>query len=108
MEDASALNLRPLPLAIDKPNAGELVAVVGYPMGVLGMMAKAPTPVYARLAYRRDDQGAAVIVDPAFDGQAELLEQPLEADGAGARIGAEPEHENAAGADLPGHRQLAA
>ena len=59
MEDASALNLRPLPLAIDKPNAGELVAVVGYPMGVLGMMAKAPTPVYARLAYRRDDQGAA-------------------------------------------------
>jgi hypothetical protein len=59
MEDASALNLRPLPLAVDKPNAGELVAVVGYPMGVLGMMAKAPTPVYARLAYRRDDQGAA-------------------------------------------------
>jgi S1-C subfamily serine protease len=59
MEDASALNLRPLPLALEKPNAGELVAVVGYPMGVLGMMAKAPTPVYARLAYRRDDQGAA-------------------------------------------------
>jgi len=59
MEDASALHLRPLPLAADKPNAGELVAVVGYPMGVLGMMAKAPTPVYARLAYRRDDQGAA-------------------------------------------------
>src|SRR5947209_18511574 len=28
-------------------------------MGVLGMMAKAPTPVYARLAFRRDDQGAA-------------------------------------------------
>ncbi len=38
---------------------GELVAVVGYPMGVLGMMAKAPTPVYARLAYRHDDQGTA-------------------------------------------------
>jgi Trypsin-like peptidase domain len=49
----------PLPLASEKPNAGELVAVVGYPMGVLGMMAKAPTPVYARLAYRRDDQGTA-------------------------------------------------
>src|SRR5438045_6890097 len=28
-------------------------------MGVLGMMAKAPSPVYARLAFRRDDQGAA-------------------------------------------------
>jgi len=36
-----------------------LVAVVGYPMGVLGMMAKAPTPVYARLAFRHDDQGTA-------------------------------------------------
>jgi trypsin-like peptidase len=48
-----------LPLATERPNPGELVAVVGYPMGVLGMMAKAPTPVYARLAFRRDDQGAA-------------------------------------------------
>src|SRR5579885_862486 len=57
--NAGSLNLRPLPLATMKPNAGELVAVVGYPMGVLGMMAKAPTPVYARLAYRHDDQGTA-------------------------------------------------
>jgi hypothetical protein len=52
-------DLQPLPLAADRPNPGELVAVVGYPMGVLGMMAKAPTPVYARLAFRHDDQGAA-------------------------------------------------
>ena len=59
MTNAPGLTLPPLPLAADKPNAGELVAVVGYPMGVLGMMAKAPTPVYARLAFRRDDQGAA-------------------------------------------------
>lgn len=59
MDEDSAPDVRPLPLAITKPNAGELVAVVGYPMGVLGMMAKAPTPVYARLAFRRDDQGAA-------------------------------------------------
>jgi serine protease Do len=51
--------LQPLPLAEKTPNPGELVAVVGYPMGVLGMMAKAPTPVYARLAYRHDDQGTA-------------------------------------------------
>jgi S1-C subfamily serine protease len=52
-------DLQPLPLASDRPNPGELVAVVGYPMGVLGMMAKAPTPVYTRLAFRHDDQGAA-------------------------------------------------
>ncbi|HZQ18844.1 MAG TPA: serine protease [Terriglobales bacterium] len=59
IDDDSSAGLRPLPLATAKPNPGELVAVVGYPMGVLGMMAKAPTPVYARLAFRRDDQGAA-------------------------------------------------
>jgi S1-C subfamily serine protease len=51
--------LQPLPLASKKPEPGELVAVVGYPMGVLGMMAKAPTPVYARLADQHDDQGTA-------------------------------------------------
>jgi Trypsin-like peptidase domain len=59
MNDAAAPDLRPLPLAPENSTPGELVAVVGYPMGVLGMMAKAPTPVYARLAFRRDDQGAA-------------------------------------------------
>ena len=47
--------LRPLPLAADTPNPGELVAVVGYPMGV----SKSPPAVYDRLDYRRDDQGAA-------------------------------------------------
>jgi hypothetical protein len=59
MNGPAKSDLKPLPLASDKPNAGELVAVVGYPMGVLGMMAKAPTPVYARLAFRHDDQGTA-------------------------------------------------
>jgi hypothetical protein len=59
MNGPAKFDLKPLPLASDKPNAGELVAVVGYPMGVLGMMAKAPTPVYARLAFRHDDQGTA-------------------------------------------------
>jgi S1-C subfamily serine protease len=59
-EDTQAVHqLRPLPLAADIPNPGELVAVVGYPMGVLGMVAKSPPAVYERLAYRRDDQGAA-------------------------------------------------
>jgi S1-C subfamily serine protease len=60
IEDSQAVHqLRPLPLASDIPNPGELVAVVGYPMGVLGMVAKSPPAVYERLAYRRDDQGAA-------------------------------------------------
>lgn len=57
--DSSVPGLQALPLAAAKATPGELVAVVGYPMGVLGMMAKAPTPVYARLAYRHDDQGTA-------------------------------------------------
>jgi hypothetical protein len=59
MSGGADLGLYPLPLATRNPTAGELVAVVGYPMGVLGMMAKAPAPVYARLAYRHDDQGTA-------------------------------------------------
>jgi len=60
IEDTEAVHqLRPLPLAADIPNPGELVAVVGYPMGVLGMVAKSPPAVYDRLAFRRDDQGAA-------------------------------------------------
>lgn len=60
IEDSQAMGqLRPLPLAAAPPNAGELVSVVGYPMGVLGMVAKSPPAVYERLAFRRDDQGAA-------------------------------------------------
>jgi S1-C subfamily serine protease len=60
IEDIEAVHaLRPLPLAADIPNPGQLVAVVGYPMGVLGMVAKSPPAVYERLAYRRDDQNAA-------------------------------------------------
>jgi hypothetical protein len=51
--------LRPLPLADTPPDPGELVSVVGYPMGVLGMVAKSPEAVYERLAFRHDDQNAA-------------------------------------------------
>jgi S1-C subfamily serine protease len=51
--------LTPLPLAPAASHPGELVTVIGYPMGVLGMVAKSPTAVYERLAFRRDDQGAA-------------------------------------------------
>ena len=60
IEDSQVVRqLRPLPLATEIPNPGELVSVVGYPMGVLGMVAKSPPAVYERLAFRRDDIGAA-------------------------------------------------
>jgi Trypsin-like peptidase domain len=51
--------LEPLPLAKTGTPPGELVTVIGYPMGVAGMAAKSPTAVYERLAYRHDDIGAA-------------------------------------------------
>jgi len=51
--------LTSLPLASDRPSPGEPVAVVGYPMGILGMVAKSPPPIYERLALRKDDQSAA-------------------------------------------------
>ena len=60
IEDSPAIhNLRPLPLAETPSSPGELVSVVGYPMGVLGMVAKSPPAVYDKLAYRHDDAGAA-------------------------------------------------
>jgi len=60
VDDSQAVEqLRPLPLAGEAPNPGDLVSVVGYPMGVVGMVAKSPQAVYERLAYRRDDIGAA-------------------------------------------------
>ena len=51
--------LEALPLANRPTPPGELVTVIGYPMGVAGMVAKSPTEVYERLAYRHDDIGAA-------------------------------------------------
>jgi S1-C subfamily serine protease len=51
--------LRPLPLSASTPQPGELVSVVGYPMGVFGMVAKAPEAIYESLALRHDDQIAA-------------------------------------------------
>jgi S1-C subfamily serine protease len=49
----------PLPLADQVGTPGELVTVIGYPMGVAGMVAKSPQVVYERLAYRHDDASAA-------------------------------------------------
>ena len=56
---ATTRSLEPLPLALHPTPPGELVTVIGYPMGVAGMVAKSPTEVYERLAYRHDDIGAA-------------------------------------------------
>jgi serine protease Do len=51
--------LAPLPLSATVTPPGELVTVIGYPLGVAGMVAKSPSAVYNRLAYRHDDIGAA-------------------------------------------------
>ncbi len=42
----------PIPLASGPPNPGDPVVVLGYPLGVAGMVAKSPVAVYDRLAYR--------------------------------------------------------
>ena len=52
-------NLEPLPLATEPGPAGDIVTVIGSPMGVAGMVAKSPTGMYERLAFRHDDIGAA-------------------------------------------------
>ena len=48
--------LRSLPLADSLPSPGEFISVIGYPMGIFGMVAKSPSSIYARLASRNDDQ----------------------------------------------------
>jgi S1-C subfamily serine protease len=48
-----------LPLAKKMSAPGELVTVIGYPMGIAGMVAKSPSDIYDRLAYRHNDISAA-------------------------------------------------
>jgi len=48
-----------LPLAKAASSPGAPVTVIGYPMGIAGMVAKSPTKVYERLADRHKDIGAA-------------------------------------------------
>ncbi len=48
-----------LPLAKGLASPGELVTVIGYPMGIAGMVAKSPSGIYQRLAYRHGDITAA-------------------------------------------------
>ena len=48
-----------LPLAKSPSIPGEHVTVIGYPMGIAGMVAKSPSSIYDRLAYRHNDISAA-------------------------------------------------
>src|SRR5271154_850234 len=60
IEDKEAVRgLAVLPLATGDAAPGELVTVIGYPMGIAGMVAKSPAGVYERLAYRHGDITAA-------------------------------------------------
>ena len=51
-DPAATRGLATLPLAETSGPAGGLVILVGYPMGVAGMVAKSPSTVYERLASR--------------------------------------------------------
>jgi len=60
IEDSAAVRgLAVLPLAKSPGFPGQLVTVIGYPMGIAGMVAKSPTGIYERLAYRHNDISAA-------------------------------------------------
>src|ERR1700722_3793995 len=56
---ATAPRLTVLPLAKSPGTPGDLVTVVGYPMGIAGMVAKSPNGIYEKLAYRHNDITAA-------------------------------------------------
>ncbi len=58
-DSAEVSNLAALPLAKSPGAPGQLVTVIGYPMGIAGMVAKSPTGIYERLAYRHNDISAA-------------------------------------------------
>jgi S1-C subfamily serine protease len=59
-EDPAAVRGLPaLPLAKSPALPGQIVTVIGYPMGIAGMVAKSPEGIYQRLAYRRNDISAA-------------------------------------------------
>jgi S1-C subfamily serine protease len=60
IEDKDAVRgLAVLPLAKGSAVPGALVTVIGYPMGIAGMVAKSPSGIYQRLAYRHNDITAA-------------------------------------------------
>lgn len=53
--DAAATSFPALPLARQTPEPGDAVIVLGYPMGVEGMLAKSPRGVARNLALQDDD-----------------------------------------------------
>jgi S1-C subfamily serine protease len=58
--DVSAVRgLAVLPLSKSPSSPGQFVTVIGYPLGIAGMVAKSPTGIYERLAYRHNDISAA-------------------------------------------------
>jgi len=60
VEDSSTIRGLPtLPLSKSPAAPGQLVTVIGYPMGIAGMVAKSPEGIYQRLAYRHNDISAA-------------------------------------------------
>jgi S1-C subfamily serine protease len=60
IEDKDAVRgLAVLPLAKGAALPGELVTVIGYPMGIAGMVAKSPNGIYKRMAFRHNDITAA-------------------------------------------------
>jgi S1-C subfamily serine protease len=56
---AAIRGLAVLPLAKGATLPGEPVTVIGYPMGIAGMVAKSPLGIYQRMAYRHNDITAA-------------------------------------------------
>jgi S1-C subfamily serine protease len=60
VDDASPVHSLPaLPLAKSSGAPGQLVVVIGYPMGIAGMVAKSPSGIYEHLAFRHNDINAA-------------------------------------------------
>ena len=60
IEDATPIHSLPaLPLAKSPGAPGQLVVVIGYPMGIAGMVAKSPSGIYEHLAFRHNDINAA-------------------------------------------------
>jgi S1-C subfamily serine protease len=58
-ESDAVRGLAVLPLAKSPGAPGQLVTVIGYPMGIAGMVAKSPSGIYERMAYRHNDLNAA-------------------------------------------------
>jgi len=56
MEESDVTRTRAaLPLATSPGPAGQLLMVIGYPLGTQGLVAKSPSEIYERLAYRHNE-----------------------------------------------------